>query len=187
LLGELARRQSRLEVAIPHFEAALKIDGPGAIDELPLGLCLTAQNDAAQRLRGLGLLEKWSGDPEWGATALRFLLEDAVHRDARPAMLKWAVALRVHPRCTFGDVPRCLQALAAVDESKFEEELLRLEQAHRASPEASAQKVPKENVQASTRGLHRVRLSWSSRWASRTWSADTTTARRSAKIERASL
>jgi tetratricopeptide (TPR) repeat protein len=141
LLGELARRQSRLEVAILHFEAALKIDGPGAIDELPLGLCLIAQSDAAQRQRGLGLLEKWTGDPEWGATALRSLLEDAVRRDARPAMLKWAAALRVHPRRTFGDVPLCLQALVAVDEGKFEEELLRLEQDHRASPEAAAQLV----------------------------------------------
>jgi len=141
LLGELARRQRRLAVAINHFEAALKIDGAGAIDEIPLGLCLIAQADAAQRQRGLSLLERWTADREWGANALQILLNDALQKNDRPAMAKWADALRVHPRCTVGDMPNCLAALVAADADKYASVIAQLKQAHLASPETAAQLV----------------------------------------------
>jgi tetratricopeptide (TPR) repeat protein len=139
LLGELARRQWKLKVAIDHFETALKIDGAVAIDEIPLGLCLVAQEDAAQRRRGLGLLEKWTTDREWGANALQILLKDAVQKGDRPAMAKWADALRVHPRCTVGDMPNCLSALVVAAPEKFSSVIAQLKQAHLASPETAAQ------------------------------------------------
>jgi len=141
LRGELARRNRQLDVAINHFEAALKIDGPGAIDELPLGLCLLAVPDAARRQRGLELLGKWTADREWGAGALRILLEDAIARNDHPAMAKWAETLRGHPRCTVGDIPNCLSALAKADEGRFGIVVAQFKQAHQASPEAAAQLI----------------------------------------------
>ena len=141
LLGELERRKQQYDGAIAHFEAALRVDGAGAVDEVPLGLCLIVSHDTAQRERGLALLGKWTADREWGAGALQILLKDAVAQNDRLAMAKWAVALRAHPRCTVGDMPNCLAALARADEGKFAEELARLRQAHLASPEAAAQLI----------------------------------------------
>jgi len=141
LLGELARRQWKLGVAIDHFETASKIDGAVAIDEIPLGLCLIAQADPAQRQRGLSMLEKWTADGEWGANALQILLKDAVQKGDRPAMAKWADALRVHPRCTVGDMPNCLAALVAADAEKYASVIAQLKHAHLASPETAAQLI----------------------------------------------
>jgi len=141
LLGELARRKRRPDVATGHFEAALKIDGSGAINEVPLGLCLISQSEAAGRQRGLALLEKWSVDPEWGAAALRILLEDAVRRNDRPSMVVRALALHGHPRCTVGDVPNCLGALGVADEEKYIELITQLKRDHLATPESAAQLI----------------------------------------------
>ncbi len=141
LLGELARRKRNVGVAINHFEAALRINGAGAINEVPLGLCLITRRDAAQRQRGLELLAKWSGDQEWGADALRILLEDAVIRIDLPGMAKWATALRAHPRCTVGDVPNCLSALVRSDEVAYGGAIAQLKQAHLATPDAAAQLI----------------------------------------------
>jgi len=141
LLGELARRKQQLDDAVNHFEAALRIDGPGAIDEIPLGLCLIARRDAVQRQRGLDFLGKWTADREWGASALRILLEDAVLHNDLPAMAQWARALQAHPRCTVGDMPNCLLALAKSDQPRFADAIAQLKQAHRASPEAAAQLI----------------------------------------------
>jgi len=141
LLGELARRERQFDAAINHFESALKIDGPVAIDEVPLGLCLIGSRDPAPRQRGLVLLSKWTSDREWGASALRFLLEDASAQNDRPAMAKWAGALRIHPRCTVGDVPNCLAALAKSDEAAYSAAISQLKQDHLASPDAAAQLI----------------------------------------------
>jgi tetratricopeptide (TPR) repeat protein len=141
LLGELARRERQFEAAINHFESALKIDGPVAIDEVPLGLCLIGSRDPAPRQRGLVLLSKWTSDREWGASALRILLEDASAQNDRPAMAKWSGALRSHPRCTMGDMPNCLAALARSDPAGYAGAIAQLKQAHLASPEAAAQLI----------------------------------------------
>jgi tetratricopeptide (TPR) repeat protein len=141
LLGELARRKRQEEGAISHFEAALRIDGTGAINEIPLGLCLIASQNDAQRRRGLSLLEKWTADREWGAGALQILLNDAMQRNDLPAMVKRAEALRAHPRCTVGDMPNCLSALVRSDGNKYAEVILQLKQAHLASPESAAQLI----------------------------------------------
>lgn len=141
LLGELERRKNRLAQAKAHFEAALKIDGPGGVDELPLGLCLLATRDPSDRQRGLDLLTKLTADAEWGAGALRVLLTDAMMQNDRPAMAKWAEMLRTNPRCAVGDMPNCLSALAQADEGKFSEVIAQLKQAHLASPDAAAQLI----------------------------------------------
>ena len=136
ILGELARRRVQLTPARDYFEAALRLDGPVAIDEVPLGSILIHSRDAAERRRGLDLLTHWVADREWGANALRTLLGDALEQDDRPAMLRWAQALRVHPRCTLGDIPNCLLALGRADPAQFAAVLAVLEK--ESAPRASS-------------------------------------------------
>ncbi|MFT3783125.1 MAG: hypothetical protein QM790_14040 [Nibricoccus sp.] len=139
LYGEVKRREGDYPAAASYFEAAQKIDGGGAVNEVPLGLSLLLQRDPVARPRGLALLNKWRADPFWGAAALRFLLDDAILRNDRSAMVELAQALRSHPRCTYGDVPICLKALSIGDRAAFESELGRLKSIHGASPQQAAQ------------------------------------------------
>ncbi len=130
ILGEIARRRFQLTAARDYFAAALRLDGPLAINEVPLGTILLNSRDSAERQRGLTLLTKHAGDFEWGANAMRTLLSDALARDDHPAMIEWAERLRAHPRCTLGDVPNCLLALSRADASRFATVLDTLEKKH---------------------------------------------------------
>ena len=139
IAGELARRKGDLASARTHFETACRLDGPLAIDEVPLGTVLLDAADPADRQHGRALLEKWTGSPDWGTQALRTLLADALRRDDRPAMLKWAEALRNRPDCTAGDMPDCLLALSKTDEARFAQTLAAVEKSYAAtSPSAAA-------------------------------------------------
>ena len=138
LAGEIARREFRLDAARDHFSAALRLDGPAAIDEVPLGTILLNARVPAERSRGLALLTNWSGDHAWGANVLRALLGDALSRDDLPAMLRWADALRAHPRCTLGDIPDCLLALARADPARCATVLAAMEQDHATNSVAIA-------------------------------------------------
>jgi len=102
-------------------------------------LILLHATDPAIRSRGLELLAKWTADSEWGASALRVLLADAQRRADSPAMLKWAEALRTHPRCAVSDMPNCLLALAQADENRFKQVLSQLEKDHAVSPKAATE------------------------------------------------
>jgi len=133
ILGELARRRFQLTAARDHFEAALKLDGPAAIDEVPLGLILLQARDSSERQRGLALLRKWTDHPAWGATALRQLLSDALAHDDRTTLADLANRLRAHPRCTLGDVPNCLLALSRAAPAQFASVLATLETNHAAN------------------------------------------------------
>ncbi len=137
--GEIARRKSQFTAARGYFESARRLEGPVAVNEVPLGLVLLNATDPAVRKEGLALLEKWTTDREWGANALRNLLEDALLRNDLIALRKWGEALRIHPGCTVGDMPRCLLALAKSDEPHYREVLATLEQNHAVSPRAAAQ------------------------------------------------
>lgn len=139
LLGELARRRVRLTDAKNHFATALRLDGPGAIDEVPLGVVLLNATDPRERQHGLDLLAKWTTDREWGVVTLRLLLQDALARNDRTALLQWAEALRLNADCTIGDMPNCLLALAKADEARFATVLAALEKDHAVSPEAANQ------------------------------------------------
>jgi Tfp pilus assembly protein PilF len=130
IFGEIARRRGDFARARDHFETALKLDGPLPIDEVPLGIVLLHARDKTERQRGLDFLAKWAPDREWGANALRALLADASTHADRAAMLRWADALRAHPRCTLGDIPNCLLALSKTDESRFTEVLTVMEKHH---------------------------------------------------------
>ena len=141
LLGEIARRRVQLTLARARFEAALRLDGPEAVDEVPLGSILLLSRTPAERRRGLGLLARWSTNAEWGAIALRTLLADALAHDDRPAMLRWAQSLRVHPRCTLGDIPDCLQALGRADPAQFTAVLAVLEKDYATKPGPAAQLI----------------------------------------------
>jgi len=139
LLGELARRRGRLTEARDHFASALRLDGPVAVDEVPLGLILLNATDPAERQRGLDLLARWSADRDWGATALRSLLQDALLRRERAPLLRWAEALRINPGCTLADMANCLLALSRADETRFAAVLAAMEKDHAVSPAAAAQ------------------------------------------------
>ena len=139
ILGEMARQDQRLTEARTHFEAALRLGGPVAINEVPLGMLLLHSTDASLRQRGLDLLAKWTGDLEWGTVALRQLLDDAMQRNDRDAMLRWAEALRAHPRCTVADMPYWLAAFGRSDEARYRAALAELEKNHAVSPPAAAQ------------------------------------------------
>lgn len=141
VLGEIARRAARLTEAMNHFEAALRIDGSVAIDEVPLGMILLNATDPAERQRGINFLAKWTADKEWGALALRTLLGDAQNKNDKPAMLQWATALQTHPGCTLADMPNCLLALSRADETRFAEAVAVLEKNHSVSPQAAAQLI----------------------------------------------
>ena len=131
IAGELARRRMQLNEARTHFETALRIEGPDtAINEVPLGTLLLNARDPGERQQGIHLLSKWAGDTEWGANVLRTLLNDALIRNDHAAMLRWAGALRAHPRCTLGDIPQCLLALSEADEARFSEVLVILKKSY---------------------------------------------------------
>lgn len=141
ILGEMARRQYQLSAARDHFEQALRLEGPLAVNEVPLGLVLLQSTDDKERQRGLDLLGKWSADADWGASASRTLLTDALLRHDRTGMVKWAEALRQNPQRTNADMQQCLQALAAADEAKFATMLGELQNAHAATPAAATQLI----------------------------------------------
>jgi len=127
--GEIARQQNQYAVARDHFAAALKLDAAGpvkssedrlAIDEVPLGLMELRTGVPADHRQALATLERWASDPRWGADALRDLLADALQRKDRTAAVRWAEALRAHPRCAIGDLPTCLLALSTYDPKHYE-------------------------------------------------------------------
>ncbi len=139
LRGELARRELHLTEARDAFDAALKLEPGKAINEVPLGLILLRSKIAPERQHGLELLGHWTSDREWGPVALRTLLQDAVDRNDRAAMLQWGEALRTHPKVTVGDMPVWLLAFAKADESRYASALAQLEKDHAVSPNAAAQ------------------------------------------------
>lgn len=139
ILGELARRELRFTEALGHFEAALKLEGPAAINEVPLGLILLKSKFPHERQRGLNLLGRWTVDQEWGPTALRTLLSDALERNDPDGMLRWAEQLRAHPQLTVSDMPLWLLAFARAAPDRYQAALAQLEKDHAVSPAAAAQ------------------------------------------------
>jgi hypothetical protein len=143
LAGEVARRDRRFADARDNFEAALRGDvsagAPNvAVDEVPLAIVSLQTGGADDRARGQALLTKWASDPNWGVDALRALLADAVaHRD-RVSATRWAEGLRMNPRCTLGDIPVCLQALAGSDPAAYQAMLAPLEAKSRSNPTRAA-------------------------------------------------
>lgn len=144
LEAEVARRGQDFRVARDKFQAALQADGDAgikspAIDEVPLGIVCLETGSASDRAQGQALLAKWAPDANWGADALRALLADAVgHKDGEAAA-RWAGALRLHPRCTLGDIPVCLQAFETFDPARFKAVLAQLESRSVSSPAEAAQ------------------------------------------------
>jgi tetratricopeptide (TPR) repeat protein len=81
-------------------------------------------------------LEKWAADPAAGGEALRPLLEDAVARDDRAAMTRWADALRAHPARTHADTFNSLLVLSRAAPARWPLALVETEKAF--SGEATA-------------------------------------------------
>jgi hypothetical protein len=142
--GDVARRGQDFAGARGQFENALRLDAAAgaktlAPDEVPLGIVCLQTGVSADRTRGQELLSKWAADPQWGVDALRALLADATAHQARDDMARWAEALRLHPRCTLGDIPVCLRAFAEADPAKYRSILATLEERSRATPGESAE------------------------------------------------
>ncbi len=146
LAGEVARRGRQFADARSKFEAALQADAAAgvpspAIDEIPLGIVSLQTGSAADGDRGRALLQKWSANANWGAEALRALLVDAEARRDSEAIARWGEALRIHPRCTLGDIPICLRAFEESDPARYRAVLAQLEGKSGANPTAGAQLV----------------------------------------------
>jgi hypothetical protein len=144
IAGEIARRDQKYSEARDRFQAALKVDAEAglpaaAIDEIPLGIVSLQTGSDDDRTRGQVLLAKWSTNLNWGVDALRALLADAVAHKDRAATSRWADALRLHRRCTLGDVPVCLKALSESNPDLYQEVLAPLEERSRQNPTAAAQ------------------------------------------------
>jgi predicted Zn-dependent protease len=143
LAGEIARRRGLFADARDQFQSALEADTKAgapslAIDEIPLGIMCLQTASAADRARGQSLLARWAADPNWGVEALRALLADAmVHREGEAA-IRWAEGLRIHPRCTLGDIPACLHAFADFAPERYKAVLAPLEDKGRSSPAEAA-------------------------------------------------
>lgn len=143
LAGEIDRRGRRFAQARDDFQAALREDISAgaqslAPDDIPLGIVSLQTGMADDRVRGQALLNKWASDPDWGVDALRALLADAVaHRD-REAATRWAEGLRMNGRCTLGDIPTCLQALADSDAAAYQAMLGPLEDQSKSNPTRAA-------------------------------------------------
>jgi tetratricopeptide (TPR) repeat protein len=142
--GELARRGGRFSEARGRFQAALELDEKTgsqalAVDEVPLGIACLQTGSSDDRARGMALLAKWAGSAEWGIGADRALLADAVAHNDSAAIVLWAESLRKHPRCTMGDIPVCLKALAATAPARFQAMLAPLQEASRTVPVEAAQ------------------------------------------------
>lgn len=138
----LARQHEDFALERQHFTAALKLDEaahlPTGIDDVPLQTLLYRLGTAEERAAAGIRLERWSTDPRWGADALRGLLADALSRRHLGEAVRWAEALRAHPRFSLDDVPRCLAALAAADETRFSKMLGSFQSEFRNSPSMSA-------------------------------------------------
>jgi predicted Zn-dependent protease len=144
LAGEIDRRGRRFAGARDRFEAALQADARAgarelAVDEVPLAIVSLQTGEAADRTRGQALLARWAADPVWGAEALRALIGDAEGHGDREAAARWAESLRAHPRCTLGDIPVCLRAIADFDPARYNSLLAPLEEKGRSSPTEAAQ------------------------------------------------
>jgi hypothetical protein len=144
LEGEIGRRAKRYGDARANFQAALQADTLAgaeslAVDEIPLGIVCLQTGSAADRAQGQALLAKWAPDPKWGVDALRALLADAVAHGERDSVVRWAEALQNNPRCTLGDIPVCLQALANFDRVRYQAVLGPIEEKSRSNPTLSAQ------------------------------------------------
>jgi len=140
LAGEMDRRAARFTEARDAFQAALQVDGLGtALDEVPLGVVCVQTGSPADRSRGLSLLSKWAPDRNWGAEALRTLLQDAAAHGELEAAARWADQLRRHPRFTVGDIPTCLRALADFDPARLKAMLTPIEDNSRSNPNRAAQ------------------------------------------------
>jgi tetratricopeptide (TPR) repeat protein len=146
LSGEVARRRRHFQDARDKFEAALKADAAAgmpspAIDEIPLGIVSLQTGSTADGERGRALLQKWSANANWGAEALRALLVDAEARHDGDAIARWGEALRIHPRCTLGDIPVCLKAFEESDPARYRMILAQFEGKNGANPTEAAQLI----------------------------------------------
>jgi predicted Zn-dependent protease len=144
LAGEIARRAGRFAEARDSFQAALVADTRAeapilASDEVPLGIVCLRTGSAVDLASGRALLRRWVTNPDWGAEALRALLADAQERGDREGASRWAQSLRMHPRCTLGDIPFCLKAVAENDPARYQAMLAPIEEGSRLSPTGAAQ------------------------------------------------
>jgi predicted Zn-dependent protease len=143
LAGEVARRGRRFAEARDDFQSALREDISAgaqslAPDAVPLGIVSLQTGVADDRAKGQAILSKWASDPSWGVEALRALLADAVAHGDRKSATLWAENLRLNQRCTLGDIPVCLQALAGSDTEAYQAMLGPLEEQSRSNPTRAA-------------------------------------------------
>jgi tetratricopeptide (TPR) repeat protein len=141
LRGEIARRRGRMAAARGFFEQAVRLEGPKAVNEVPLAVILLGSAEPRDHERGVDLLSRRAADANWGPIVLRILLDDASLRANQAAMVRWADALRSHPGCTNGDIPRCLLALAKAAPDRYREVLATLERNHAATPQAAVELI----------------------------------------------
>jgi tetratricopeptide (TPR) repeat protein len=134
LVGEIARQRADLAEARRRFESAVRLGGPVAENEIPLGMTLLGSVVAADRRTGLALLTRWRDDSVWGVEALRPLLADALAQDERDRLSDLARALIAHPAREHSDTLNGLLALGKSDPAQFEITLREIQRAWEANP-----------------------------------------------------
>lgn len=146
LFGELAGEEKDYAGAREHYAAALRLDGTGPRNEVPLGRWLLRSAQEAEREDGRMLLAPYVADPEWGAMAARSLLTDAAARNDVAEALRLAKILRVHPKREAADIPACLRVLVEADPAGFATVLDGLKAEHSANAKVAQELVEWLNV-----------------------------------------
>jgi tetratricopeptide (TPR) repeat protein len=141
LSGEVARQRGDLAKARGHFESAVRLGGALAENEIPLAIVLVGIGSVEERRQGSLLLERWRGDPVWGADALRALLADAFGQDDRPSMAELAEELLNHLRSERADVLNSLLALSKSAPDRFAAALSEIERRWVDDPAAVSELV----------------------------------------------
>jgi cytochrome c-type biogenesis protein CcmH/NrfG len=125
LQAEIAERQGNTAAARDQWAATVAVDvatkNPAlGSDEIRLGAVLLISAAPADRHRAAELLAgRAQARDQWGRSALRLLLSDAVRRKDSASALKWAEALRLHPLCSLKDIRACLLAASQADDAHF--------------------------------------------------------------------
>jgi Tfp pilus assembly protein PilF len=141
LVGEMAKRRGDLVTALRQFETAVRLGGPLAENEIPLGIILVGSGNAEDQRAGRELLNRWRNDSAWGLEALRALLANALAQGDVARLPELAEALMAHPAHERADTLNGLLALEKSAPAQFTRVLNEVQRSRSADPAQVAELV----------------------------------------------